>query len=71
MMKPTLAILALLVASPAMAKCTDPCLGHWLYNRNGKLVLADSRPSEHHTKYTWRGWPAYEAMLCRRYGECS
>lgn len=68
-MKYAVAILTIIITTPAMAK--DRCLApdcSWLNTTNGKLYAAG--PIRHGAPYYWKGWPAYDAMMCKRYGEC-
>lgn len=61
--------LAVLFSSPIMAKdnCRAPNCS-WLKTTNGKLYAGG--PIRHGVPYYWKGWPAYDAMLCKKYGEC-
>lgn len=59
MLKRTLVGLALLMlAQPARAACTDPCLQTYLDLKTGALFLAETKPA-HTRRYIWNGWEQY------------
>lgn len=63
------AFLTIILTFSAMAKdnCRSPDCS-WLNTKNGKLY-ADG-PLRHGVSYHWKGWAAYSAMLCEKYGKC-